>query len=86
MRHGKGIALLPAGHDDYKRTLADLPQWYELSAVCAACERIARVDRYEMAGRFGGGRKVGSLASRLVCRRCGNRQGNRLLIGMMPRD
>ncbi|AYG57693.1 hypothetical protein CCGE525_01810 [Rhizobium jaguaris] len=86
MRHRKGITLLPIGHDDYQHTLGGLPQWYELNAVCPICHRTAHVDRYEMARRFGGGKKVGSLASKLVCQVCGNRQGNMLMIGMMPRD
>ncbi|HEU0096342.1 MAG TPA: hypothetical protein VFQ52_07795, partial [Rhizomicrobium sp.] len=73
-------------HDDYQRTLGDLPQWYELSAVCSTCQRAANIDRYEMARRFGGGKKMSALAGRLVCQACGNRLGNMLLIGMMPRD
>ncbi|MDR6904309.1 pyruvate/2-oxoacid:ferredoxin oxidoreductase beta subunit [Rhizobium miluonense] len=86
MRHRKGIALLPLGHSDYEQTLRGLAQWYELSAACSGCGRTVPVDRYEMRRRFGENKKVGTLASKLVCSGCGNRVGNKLLIGMMPRD
>ena len=86
MRHRKSITLLPMGHSDYEHTLGGLPQWYELNAFCSACRRSLPIDRYELARRVGGGVKVRLLAGKLVCKGCGNRAGNRLLIGMMPRD
>jgi len=78
--------LLSMGHSDYEQTLGGLAQWYELTAVCSACGRTVLVDRYELCRRFGENNKVGMLMGKLVCRGCGNKAGNKLLIGMMPRD
>ena len=86
MRHLKGITLLPMGHSDYEQTFGGLPQWYDLSAVCSVCGRTGSVDRHEMRRCFGDSKKVGSLVGKLTCRGCGNKMGNKLLIGMMPRD
>ena len=85
MKHRKSIELFSGGAGS-EATLGELAQWYELVAVCGVCQRVKQIDRYELAGRFGQGTRIAGIGSRLRCQRCGNQQGNRVLIAMRPRD
>ena len=70
----------------YALRLADLRGWHRVTATCPACDRKARLD----ATSLGRGRPLDSrlsdLEQLLVCTSCGNRQANRLLVAMAPRE
>jgi hypothetical protein len=85
MKHRKGIELT-ASDIGYAETLGELAQWYELGACCPVCEHTQRIDRYELARRYGKGMRLATIGRKLICKRCGNRDGNRLTVGMLPRD
>ena len=88
MKHRRSIDLV-ASHEavePQKETLASLPQWYVLHARCRICRHETAIDRRELAYRSGKNLSLSGLASRLTCSGCGNRTGNHLLIGKLPRD
>ena len=92
MKHRKGIDLIapikPAHYDEHRptmnvmETVSGLRNWEVLGAKCARCGHIAWLDRDKVF------RKIGNQFLRnlkLVCR-CGNRDGNKVLIGRLGRD
>jgi 5-methylcytosine-specific restriction endonuclease McrA len=83
MKHRRGIELAAERSDD--PPLARLEQWYELGAICRVCNHAKPVDRYELARQFGEDRRLSFIASKLVCKECGNRKGNRLMLVTLPR-
>lgn len=70
----------------YAVRLADLRRWHRITATCPNCGRKSRLE----AASFGHGlplhTRLGDLERRLVCTACGNRQGNRIIIAMAPRE
>ena len=85
MKHRKSIELVGGGAGS-EGTLGELAEWYELLASCRACQHVKHIDRYALARRFGKSMRIAGIGSQLRCQKCGNREGNRVLIGMMPRD
>ncbi|WFU51541.1 hypothetical protein QA637_19965 (plasmid) [Sinorhizobium terangae] len=87
MRHRRGIDLAPPGEAaEYASTLETLPEWYVLVAKCGKCLHQAPIDRRQIARRRGGRTSLMAIAGMLKCRRCGNAEGNELLLGRLPRD
>lgn len=94
MQHKRGIELDPdkvgAQHLGSTEELAwltfdKLSEWYVLGARCAKCERAAWIDRLDLERRFSKGAYINQLSGRLRCRKCGNRTGNKFLLGKMAR-
>nr|WP_132520961.1 hypothetical protein [Rhizobium sp. BK376] len=88
MKHGRGINLTPYDGDPEfdMATLASLPEWYVLFARCVHCGNQVAIDRWDVARRCGKGIALAEVCPRLKCNRCGNRIGNRLFLGKLPRD
>ncbi|HEV7322187.1 MAG TPA: hypothetical protein VGO04_26585 [Ensifer sp.] len=87
MRHRRSIDLMPredAG--DYGSTLDRLPEWYVLVAHCGKCRHQAQVDRRLIARTYGTDVPLARVPRILKCSRCQNRDGNKLLLGRLPRD
>lgn len=94
MKHRRGTELDPdklgAKHLGNAEELAwltfdKLSEWYLLGARCSKCERAAWLDRWDLERRFSKGAYINQLAGRLRCRACGNRSGNKFLLGKMAR-
>ncbi|MBB3441477.1 hypothetical protein LVY75_23765 [Sinorhizobium sp. B11] len=88
MKHRRSIDLV-ASHEEVatdRETLATLPQWYVIQAQCPACQRETRIDRRVLAYRYGKDISLARISLRLKCSGCGNRTGNQLLLGRLPRD
>ena len=87
MRHRRSIDLMSRENAaDYGSTLELLPEWYVLVAKCAKCRHQGQIDRRLVAGTCGWGVRLDSLGQKLKCSRCANREGNKLLLGRLPRD
>lgn len=87
MRHRRSIDLMPRQDAaDDGATLELLPEWYVLVAKCGKCRHRGRIDRRLVANRRGWGVSLNSIGPALKCVRCGNREGNKLLLGRLPRD
>jgi hypothetical protein len=89
MKHRRSIELAPPegfAVEIEKQTLATLPQWFVIHARCGACRHQAPLERRGIARRCGLDLSLARLAGRLKCRECGNRSGNLLLLGRLPRD
>ena len=88
MKHRRSIDLV-ASHEEVeidRETLATLPQWYVLHARCPACRHETMIDRRMLAYRSGKDIPLARIGPRLKCNGCGNRTGNQLLLGKLPRD
>jgi len=94
MRHRRGIDLIPSGrhpsflgHADELEfmTFGKLSEWYVLGGRCVRCEREGWLDRWELQRRFGRETFLKDLTHKLRCMGCGNRKGNRWIIGKLPR-
>ena len=88
MKHRRGIDLVPS-HEEVaadRETLATLPQWYVLHARCPSCEHETTINRRMLAYRHGKDISLARIGPRLKCSGCGNRTGNQLLLGRLPRD
>ncbi|OCP00222.1 MULTISPECIES: hypothetical protein [unclassified Ensifer] len=87
MRHRRSIDLMPREDvADYGSTLEQLPEWYVLVAKCGKCRRQGQVDRRLIASAYGYATPLNFIARTLKCSRCENREGNKLLLGRLPRD
>ncbi|KQS84294.1 hypothetical protein ASG58_21225 [Rhizobium sp. Leaf383] len=95
MKHRRGIDLGRAAGDQIKylgplldpdrTTFADIPEWHTLGGHCSKCEREAWLVRWDVARKWGNNTYRGSLASRMRCIACGNRAGNKWILGQLPR-
>ena len=84
-RKGKnGIDPYPDVLDDPEYTFASLPEWKTLAIHCKSCDRVAPVDRWEMARKHGKQCVITMLLPKLRCE-CGVRGNSEWLIGKMPR-
>lgn len=70
--------------DPVNTALDELPQYIALGCSCPACERETWIDRHALSKKWGNA-FLGSLQARLRCRGCGNRLGNRWIMGQLPR-
>ncbi len=92
MRHARGIDLLaaipPAHYQEpstaVRDTVSGLRNWEVLGAKCGKCGRTAWLDRSKVMRRYGD-QCLQDIGAKLVCR-CGNRQGNKVLVGTLGRD
>lgn len=82
LREGAGH---PEDLHDPQYTFATLPEWYRLAVRCGQCNHIAPLDRRELARKVGKSTVIASLLPRLKCEKCGNRDGNILRLGKLPR-
>ena len=95
MKHRRGIELGRHSRDDIAylgpimdpvhTTIDDIPDWNALGGHCPKCEREAWLDRWALARAWGKGAYLGSLAPRLRCLGCGNKEGNKWILGQLPR-
>ncbi|WP_428414526.1 hypothetical protein [Pararhizobium sp.] len=91
MKHARGIDLRAPfspsefGEHDGKQyqTLRGLREWEVLGARCGKCGRVALLDKTAVL-RQCGDRYLRNLRGMLKCQ-CGNREGNRVLVGTLPR-
>jgi hypothetical protein len=93
MKHRRGVDISGRGRPIYVGVLEDvalvvggLREWECVGARCGACEREAWLDRYDMQRKARGSVVLSDLAPRLRCRACGNRVGNKIILGKLPRD
>jgi len=96
MRHRRGIDLtvresrydilyLGPLLDPVHTTFDDIPEWHALGGHCARCERTGWINRWEVSRKWGKHTFLGSLAGRLRCLGCGNKDGNKWILGKLPR-
>jgi hypothetical protein len=91
MKHSRGIDLAapfaPAAfreHDGHSyETLKSLKEWEVLGARCAKCSRVSWLDKSAIEREWGNQYLI-NLPGRLKCQ-CGNKDGNKVLIGNLPR-
>ncbi len=86
MKHRRGIDLASLEDEAVEidcTTLQTLPAWYALFAECESCQHQLEIDRWEIARQCGKGLRLAEIARRLKCQ-CGNRRGNRLMLGRLP--
>jgi len=95
MKHRRGIDLL-SRKNRYDITylgpvltpentaFEDIPEWYALGGHCPKCERTGWLTKGEVPGKLGKGSFLGS--QRLRCLSCGNRDGNKWILGQLPRS
>jgi DNA-directed RNA polymerase subunit RPC12/RpoP len=76
----------------YAIRLGDLRHWHVVTVTCPACGHKGRLDAAVL-GRSRPGRppppghtRLMDLERRLRCRRCGNRDDNRILVTLAPRE
>ncbi|TBE73874.1 hypothetical protein ELG97_37020 [Rhizobium leguminosarum] len=70
--------------DPAETALDDVQSFMALGGSCPACDREAWVDRHELRRKWGNA-FLASLQPRLRCLGCGNKQGNKWIIGQLPR-
>lgn len=94
MKHRKGIDLNRGGRgapvyigelDDVARDLRSMMEWECVGGRCVVCEREAWLDRWDIQ-RGRSSIILSEVAKRLRCRECGNKAGNRIILGRLPRD
>jgi hypothetical protein len=83
-RKGKnGIDRYPDVLDDPEYTFASLPEWKTLAIHCKSCDRVAPVNRWEMARKHGKQCAITTLLPKLRCK-CGAKGKSEWLVGKMP--
>lgn len=70
--------------DDPEYTFASLPEWKTLAIHCKSCDRVAPVNRWEMARKHGKQCVITMLLPKLRCE-CGVRGNSEWLVGKNPR-
>ena len=75
------IGLLP---DPVDTAIEDVPDDQALGGTCSRCEREGWIDRAELRRKWGNAMLV-SLQPRLRCLECGNRTGNKWIVGRIAR-
>lgn len=83
-RRGEVVYLGPL-LDPLHTTFDDIPEWHALGGYCSKCERTGWVQRWDLSQKWGKGTYLSSLTSRLRCMGCGNREGNKWILGQLPR-
>lgn len=96
MKHRRGIDLIGRASrydilylgpllDPVQTTFDDIPEWHALGGHCGKCERSGWINRWEVSRKWGERAYLGPLTSRLRCLGCGNRDGNKWILGKLPR-
>jgi hypothetical protein len=70
----------------YAIRLGDLRGWHIVTAVCGECRRTTNLNPWLLRAGRPDWTHLMDLEPRLVCRHCGNREANRLLVTMASRD
>lgn len=94
MRHPRGIDLVapikPARYQEHQHasgimeTVSMLREWEVLGAKCGRCGRTSWLDKQQVIQRFGN-QYLHNMGAKLVCL-CGNKRGNKVLLGRLGRD
>ncbi len=94
MKHRRGVELIasitPARHFEYQptgsvyETIAQLREWEVLGAKCGKCGHTTWLNKEAVLRRYGN-QYLQNIGRKLVCR-CGNAEGNRVLVGQLGRD
>lgn len=71
---------------DGEDSTAWLADWHVLDLKCGACGHRGKLYWSRVRARVAPGTRMGDLERRFRCKACGNRQGNQLSIGKLPRD
>jgi hypothetical protein len=94
MKHRRGIELARGGRyapvylgeiEDVMRDTHAMMKWECIGARCSSCEREAWLNRDELQ-RGTSSLILYKVAKRLRCRSCGNKAGNKIFLGRLPRD
>lgn len=95
MKHRRGIELGRQARDEVvylgflvdpvQTTFDDIPEWHALGGHCAKCERTGWLNRWDLGQKWSKTTYLSSLAPRLRCMGCGNRNGNKWILGQLPR-
>lgn len=72
------------GSYDLWRQIGDLPQYEIIGGTCAECGHVGWLDMDMVRKRVGADMSLNDFKEKLVCQ-CGNREGNRLMIGTLGR-
>lgn len=67
------------------KTLADIPEWWQVFGRCSACKVRKEIDIRRLSQRYGAQMEIRTVAQNLKCSSCGNRTDNRLLKVKRPR-
>lgn len=70
--------------NDYQ--LGWLSEWHVLVAICSRCRHRRRLSIDAIMRRYPRIGLVQQIAPMLACRQCGNREGNQVEIGRLPRN
>ncbi len=79
-----GITYIGLVDEPTDTALDDHPEYIALGGVCRKCDREGWIDRHEVRRKWGNA-ILGSLQPRLRCLGCGNKEGNRFILGKLPR-
>ncbi|MCD7111605.1 hypothetical protein LRX75_21450 [Rhizobium sp. DKSPLA3] len=69
---------------DLWRLIGDLPQYEILGGTCPKCGNVGWLDMDVVRRKVGADMSLNHFKEKLVCQ-CGNREGNRLMIGTLAR-
>ena len=70
----------------YAIRLRDLRGWHIVTAVCDCCRRATNLNPWLLRSGRPDWTHLTDLERLLLCKGCGNREGNRLLVTMASRD
>lgn len=91
MKHQRSIDLAPVHPARYHEpslatleTVFSMREWEVLGAKCGKCGHTAWLDKASVVRRYGN-QYLQNMGRKLVCR-CGNKDGNRVLVGTLGRD
>ena len=70
----------------YAIRLADLRQWHVITVSCPTCGHKGRVHLSALSHGRPGHTRLMNLERKLRCTSCGNRQDNRILVSIAPRE
>lgn len=91
MKHRRSIDLAPVKPASFQEfdgydydTIRLLKEWEVLGAKCGKCGKRTWLDKRAIVDRYGN-QYLKYMGSKLKCT-CGNRDGNRVLIGKLGRD
>lgn len=89
MRHSRGIEVFAeaARHKPTRETfsLEDVEQWFDVYGKCFVCGHVGRIDRWELARKFGKNWPVLKMMPNLRCTRCSNKGTNSFCVSKAPR-
>ncbi|KQS84806.1 hypothetical protein ASG58_20115 [Rhizobium sp. Leaf383] len=84
-RETRGQPIYVGELEDVMRDTHLMMRWECIGARCSQCERESWLDRDKLE-RGASSLILYEVAKRLRCRSCGNRAGNKIFLGRLPRD